>query len=170
MHFYLCRQNDFHKKPGSSCNHFMCHMLFYNLWWKTNDVSTFLHTGWLLLLLRTWWFVCVWVWVLSLLLNPLAKLAKLCPLETAIKISDTLSSHIFFENRQLSRGRKIVWIFSYYSKWVSYISWGSIHVSIFCTVPQSSWNSHLDTNIDQMRHKSTGNHASLALVFTENCL
>lgn len=45
INFYLCRQNDFYKKSGQDCNHFICHMLSYKLRWKTDDVSTLLYTS-----------------------------------------------------------------------------------------------------------------------------
>lgn len=52
-------------------------------------------------------FMCMSVF-LSLLLNPLEKLAKFCPLDTAVEILDNLNSYTFFENRQLSRRRKSI--------------------------------------------------------------
>lgn len=90
-------------------------MLFYKLGWKTNDVSTLLYTSKVwnmtsavlenLVGLSVCKFMCMRAFLL-LRLNPLANLAKCCPLDTAVDIADTLSSYTFFENRQLSRGRK----------------------------------------------------------------
>lgn len=75
---------------------------------------------------------------------------------------------MFFENGQLSRGRKKKCKSSFIIQMGQAPCLGGLYRWLSFVLWESSCNSHLDTTVHQLRHKSTGNHASLALAITEN--